>query len=85
MSILDRVVVITQQYWPDLLLDCVIVKIWQLETPTIVISVLVTDIIQEAAAPTHISNLSLDMRSLTCDSGVSVEVSALPAGGARCG
>ena len=83
MSIVNRVIV-TQQYWPQLLLDCVIVKIWQLETATIVISVLVTNIIQEAA-PTHISNLSLDILSLTCDSGVSVEVSALPAGGARCG
>ena len=54
MSILERVVVITQQYWPDLLLDCVIVKIWQLETPTIVISVLVTNIIQEAAVKRNI-------------------------------
>ena len=61
MSILDSgVVIITQQYWPDLLLDCVIVKIWQLETPPIVISVLVTNIIQETAA-THNINLSLDI------------------------
>ena len=63
MSILDRVVVITQQYWPDLLLDCVIVKIWQLQTATIVMSFLVTNIIQEAA-PTHIINLSLDIWTL---------------------
>ena len=60
MSILDSgVVIITQQYWPDLLLDCVIVKIWQRYTPPIVISVLVTNIIQEAAARHNIILLSL--------------------------
>ena len=60
MSIVNRVIVITQQYWPQLLFDCVIVKIWQLKAPTIVISVLVTNIIQEAAA-SHNINLSLDI------------------------
>ena len=84
MAILERVVVITQQYWPDLLLDCVIVKIWQRYTPPIVISVLVTNIIQEAAAR-HNINLSLDISSQTCDSDVSAEVSALPAVWAGCG
>ena len=83
MSIVNRVIV-TQQYWPQLLLDCVIVKIWQLETPPIVISVLVTNIIQETAA-THNINLSLDISSQTCDSRTSEEVAALPAVWAGCG
>ena len=52
IGIVDQAVVMTHQYWPHLLLDCVRVKIWQLECGTIVtivISLLLTNIIQEAA------------------------------------